>query len=139
MFIAVNIERGRPWAIEIASVSAAGGGSMRVDLLDSTDDADRAHDAQARGRPLVDAADRLAEERRDRHLLVPGVIAKAIAGIAVSAQMVGVVVHLEKTVVLDDPVGLLADVGSQYRRGQLAVRARRELVADVVEQLLGLD
>src|SRR5438034_4037119 len=59
-------------------------------------------------------------------------VAEPLARVRVGVVVLGVVVGLEDAVVGDDPADLLRDVRPQDRPDHLAVRVRRELVADVV-------
>jgi hypothetical protein len=63
-----------------------------------------------------------------------GMTAENFAPIAVAAEVVPVIVTLEHSVVLDDPVVRLAHVGPQDGSGEAAVVVRRQGVSDVVEQ-----
>ena len=64
----------------------------------------------------------------------PLVVPELLPGVRVGVQMVEVVVPLEHTVVPDDPVRSVGDVGPDYVGGHRAVVLRRDGVADVVEQ-----
>ena len=63
-----------------------------------------------------------------------GCPSSAVAHVPVAAAVVRVVVQLEDAVVLDHPAAPRRDVTASGSRRHLAVRVRRELVADVVQQ-----
>ena len=58
----------------------------------------------------------------------------AVAGVAVVAKVVGVVVALEQAVLADNPVGAFRYIGAQHGGGQFAVVVRRQQIANVVQQ-----
>ena len=65
---------------------------------------------------------------------VPLVILDAIAGIAVSAQVMHVVVGLQEAVIRDDPRDFRPHVRPHDSSGDLRMIVRSELIADVVNQ-----
>jgi len=66
--------------------------------------------------------------------VVVGRLRVAVAGVAVAAQVVEVVVALEQPVVAHDPLRLLAHVGGDYGGRDAAVVVGGQHVADVVQQ-----
>jgi hypothetical protein len=60
--------------------------------------------------------------------------AELVARVAVMPQVMKVVIALEQAVVLDHPVGALADIGLEDGRSDGAVVVGRVDVADVVQQ-----
>ena len=46
-------------------------------------------------------------------ILVPLMIPELITGISILAVMMGVIIHLKKTVMFDDPINFFGDVGTQ--------------------------
>ena len=61
-------------------------------------------------------------------------IAESLAPVAVSAEVMGVVVALKQAVLLDDPGDLRPHVRPQDRGGDLGVSVGGKIVADVVDE-----
>src|SRR5262249_10181405 len=67
-------------------------------------------------------------------ILIPGVIPVDVTSIAIYAELVAVVENLKRRVPLDDPTHPLRHVGFENRGTVVAMRVRRELIADVVKE-----
>src|ERR1700730_3459463 len=66
--------------------------------------------------------------------LIPGMVAESIAPVAIAARVVGVVVRLEKPVLLDDPGHFRSHIRPKDAGGYLGMIVRRKFVADVVDE-----
>ena len=61
-------------------------------------------------------------------------VAPALASVAITAEVMHVIVVLEQTVLRHDPAHFRSHVGAQYRRRELGVVVGRQLIADVVNE-----
>jgi hypothetical protein len=66
--------------------------------------------------------------------LIPGMSAKFLAGIAIAAGVMRVVVALKQAVLLDDPRHLRAHIRPDDSRGDFRVIVRRQFIAHIVNE-----
>ena len=67
-------------------------------------------------------------------VVVPRVLFKAVASIAVIAEVMSVVIHLEETMVFDNPAHFFRHVRLENCGDHFAVRMWRKWVANVMQQ-----